>query len=83
MQNNTTNKNMANKTVLTQLIESIKEMDRRGISLTMEGVATILTNNLEKEKQQIMKTFLEGKVNHSKDWAHQYYNKEYGVNNEQ
>jgi hypothetical protein len=32
------------------------------------------------EKEQIMKAFLEGKVNHSKDWAIEYYNQTY--NNE-
>lgn len=29
------------------------------------------------EKEQIMKAFLDGKVNHSKDWAEQYYNETY------
>jgi hypothetical protein len=35
---------------------------------------------LEKEKEQIMKAFLEGKVNHSKDWAIEYYNQNYNQN---
>jgi hypothetical protein len=30
---------------------------------------------LEKEKEQICNTFLMGKVNHSKDWSEDYYNK--------
>ena len=29
------------------------------------------------EKEQIMQAFLEGKVNHSKDWAEEYYNETY------
>lgn len=29
------------------------------------------------EKEQIMDAFLEGKVNHSKDWAIEYYNETY------
>ena len=32
---------------------------------------------LEKEKEQIMNAFLEGKVNYSKDWAIEYYNQTY------
>ena len=35
---------------------------------------------IEKEKEQIMNAFLEGKINHSKDWAEEYYNQTY--NNE-
>ena len=34
----------------------------------------------EKEKEQIMDAFLEGKVNHSKDWAIEYYNQTYNQN---
>ena len=30
------------------------------------------------EKEQIMKAFLDGKVNYRKDWADQYYNETYG-----
>jgi hypothetical protein len=29
------------------------------------------------EKEQIMNAFLEGKINHDKDWAIEYYNKTY------
>jgi len=29
------------------------------------------------EKEQIMNAFLEGKINHNKDWAIEYYNKTY------
>lgn len=32
---------------------------------------------LDLEKEQIMKAFLEGKVNHSKDWSIEYYNQTY------
>ena len=35
---------------------------------------------LEKEKEQIMNAFLEGKINHSKDWAEDYYNQTYNQN---
>jgi hypothetical protein len=30
-----------------------------------------------KEKEQIMNAFLEGKINHDKDWAIEYYNETY------
>jgi hypothetical protein len=40
-------------------------------------VLTIVEYLLEKEKEQIMNAFLEGKVNHSKDWAIEYYNQTY------
>ena len=29
------------------------------------------------EKEQIMNAFLEGKINHDKDWAIEYYNETY------
>jgi len=35
---------------------------------------------IEKEKEQIMKAFLEGKVNHNKDWSIEYYNQTYNQN---
>jgi hypothetical protein len=37
----------------------------------------IIKEALEKEKEQIMNAFLQGKVNHSKDWAIEYYNQTY------
>lgn len=37
----------------------------------------ILYPHKEMEKEQIMKAFLDGKVNYRKDWAEQYYNKNY------
>jgi hypothetical protein len=37
-------------------------------------------NCMEKEKEQIMNAFLEGKVNHSKDWSIEYYNQTYNQN---
>jgi uncharacterized Zn finger protein len=40
---------------------------------------------LEKAKamhrQEIIDAFLDGKVNHSKDWAFEYYNEKYGKDN--
>jgi hypothetical protein len=40
-------------------------------------LADALKRAREKHKEEIMKAFLEGKVNHSKDWSIEYYNQTY------
>ena len=46
----------------------------------IEGTIEYVKSLILKEKEQIMNAFLEGKINHSKDWAEEYYNQTY--NNE-
>jgi len=48
------------KTVLNALISDLKEINRRGISLTDDGIITMLENSLLKERQQIEDAFKEG-----------------------
>lgn len=63
------------KTAITELFEWLeKSSDIENDILNWELVKE---NALEKEKEQIMNAFLEGKVNHSKDWAIEYYNQTY------
>lgn len=51
-----------------------------GHNIAYSVVLTLAEYLLEKEKEQIMNAFLEGKVNHSKDWAIEYYNQTYNQN---
>lgn len=63
------------KTAITELFEWLeKSSDIENDILNWELVKE---NALEKEKEQIMNAFLEGKVNYSKDWAIEYYNQTY------
>ena len=48
-----------------------------GHNIAYGVVLTIVEYLLEKEKEHIMSAFLEGKINHSKDWAIEYYNQTY------
>jgi len=48
------------KTVLAALISDLKEINRRGITLTHSGIITVLENSLENERQQIIDAFNEG-----------------------
>ena len=64
------------KTAMQELIEHLRDNDYH----VPIKVNLILEELLEKEKEQIMKAFLEGKVNHSKDWAIEYYNQTYNQN---
>lgn len=43
-------------------------------------LADALKKAREMHKTETMNAFLEGKVNHSKDWAQDYYNKTYNQN---
>ena len=60
---------------MQEAIELVKKYNSRKISYNvLLGNLELL---LEKEKEHIMKAFLEGKVNHSKDWSIEYYNQTY------
>jgi len=48
------------KTVLAALISDLKEINRRGITLTHSGMITMLENSLHNERQQIEDAFNEG-----------------------
>jgi hypothetical protein len=48
------------KTTVQELINSVKEMQKRKISLTDKGLLLLLENSLEKEKKQIIDAFEEG-----------------------
>ena len=63
---------MAQQTAVDYLFEQLWETPKD----KLEWYA-ILSKAKQMEKEQIMKAFLEGKVNHNKDWADQYYNKTY------
>lgn len=67
---------MAQQTAMQQLIKWMEERSRV-IPFDQGDCYDKAIELLQIEKEQIMKAFLEGKVNHSKDWADQYYNKTY------
>jgi len=64
----------------TAMQELIDELERVRSMTNMNFVIRIATDLLEKEKMQICNAFLEGKVNHSKDWSYEYYNQTYNQN---
>lgn len=64
------------KTAMQELIEFI-ELNIDDNDFIKHQVLEEADKALEKEKEQIMNAFLEGKVNHSKDWAIEYYNQTY------
>ena len=45
------------------------------------NVIEVFEQAKQMEKEQIMDAFLEGKVNYSKDWSEEYYNKTYNNEN--
>jgi RecG-like helicase len=62
------------KTPMQELIEELESIkDYKYKELTIR----LVKEKLEKEKEQIMNAFLQGKVNKSKDWAIEYYNQTY------
>ena len=70
---------MENKTTLQHLIESVKEIESRGITLTMKGIVSMLENSLPKEKEKIMNAYDKGEFNQGCNGSsEEYYNKEYG-----
>ena len=69
---------MGNKTTLQHLIESVKEIESRGITLTMNGIVTMLENSLPKEKEKIMDAYDKGEFNQGCNGSsEEYYNREY------
>ncbi len=69
---------MKNKTTLQHLIESVTEIESRGIALTMEGIITMLENSLPEEKKKIMDAYDEGEFNQGCNGSsEEYYNREY------
>ena len=73
------NRNMKNKTTIQHLIESVSEIESRGITLTMKGFVSMLENSLPQEKEKIMSAYDKGEFNQGcNGTAEEYYNKEYG-----
>jgi hypothetical protein len=69
---------MKNKTTLQHLIESVTEIESRGIALTMDGIITMLENSLPKEKEKIMDAYDKGEFNQGCNGSsEEYYNREY------
>ena len=69
---------MKNKTTLQHLIESVTEIESRGIALTMDGIITMLENSLPKEKKKIMDAYDKGEFNQGCNGSsEEYYNREY------
>jgi len=69
---------MKNKTTLRHLIESVTEIESRGIALTMDGIITMLENSLPGEKKKIMDAYDEGEFNQGCNGSsEEYYNREY------
>ena len=69
---------MKNKTTLQHLIESVTEIESRGIALTMNGIVTMLENSLPKEKEKIMNAYDKGEFDQGCNGSsEEYYNREY------
>lgn len=70
------------KTAMQDLKETIEQMiNNGGTEEDLFAVISHIDNTyFIKEKKQIMNAFLEGKINHSKDWAIDYYNQTYNEN---
>jgi len=69
---------MKNKTTLQHLIESVTEIESRGIALTMDGIVTMLENSLPKEKEKIMNAYDKGEFDQGCNGSsEEYYNREY------
>ena len=73
------------KTTIQKLIKDIKEVKKRKVDLTMDGVIVLLENSLESEKAQIMEALEEGikygKSNGQFDYpASRYFNSTFEKN---
>ncbi len=64
---------MAQQTAVEWLIDRIKNQHLYGFTPLHE----LEEQAKAMEKEQIMNAFLEGKINHDKDWAIEYYNETY------
>lgn len=74
------------QTVLTKLIESVKEIESRGLDLTMYGFLTMLENSKEDEEKQIAEAWNDGNflgrnghILMEYDKGKEYYKKTYGA----
>jgi hypothetical protein len=67
------------KTAMQELLDDIQKYIKVDWPMN-KSIRNSINKALEKEKEQIMKAFLEGKVNHSKDWSIEYYNQTYNQN---
>ncbi len=61
------------KTAMQEFIDNVIPMH----IIELDMIKQEIKKSLEKEKMQICNAFLSGKVNHSKDWACDYYNQTY------
>jgi hypothetical protein len=69
---------MKNKTTLQNLIESVNEIESRGITLTMKGIVSMLENSLPREKEKIMDAYDKGEFDQGCNGSsEEYYNREY------
>jgi lipopolysaccharide biosynthesis regulator YciM len=68
---------MAQQTAMQQAISHYEKLSERGSDQAWLIAEYLKENYLELEKEQIMNAFLEGKINHDKDWAIEYYNETY------
>jgi hypothetical protein len=70
------------KNSIEYLINEVSEIitDTHLNSMQYLLLADALKRAKEKHKEEIMKAFLDGKVNHSKDWSIEYYNQTYNQN---
>ena len=67
-----------NTTTLQHLIESVKEIEARGIVLTMGGIIAMLENSLPDEERKIMDAYDRGEFNQGcNGTSEEYYNNEY------
>ena len=68
---------MKQQTAINWLVDQIKS-DQNQKALSASEWMEVIEQAKQMEKEQIIDAFLEGKVNHSKDWAIEYYNETYG-----
>jgi hypothetical protein len=64
--------------LINEVSEIIKDTHLNSMQYLL--LADALKRAREKHKEEIMKAFLDGKVNHSKDWSIEYYNQTYNQN---
>lgn len=69
------NENQSNKTKQQTAAGWIE--DNIQSDMTFMEIMGLIRQAKAMEKEQIMNAFLEGKINHDKDWAIEYYNETY------
>jgi len=66
------------KTAMQELEETLKDnLKFIVLNADHELMDKLFIQALEKEKEQIINAFLQGKVNNRKNWAIEYYNQTY------